>query len=93
MSDIPQKSPRKRKSRAGKSLKNINLDQIQKKLLNVLERETNQLLVLSVDGKLDKDQSDDLNKYLKLLKELRKQEAEELSEMSEEELEKLADKK
>jgi hypothetical protein len=82
MSDIPQKSPRKRKSRAGKSLKNINLDQIQKKLLNVLERETNQLLVLSVDGKLDKDQSDDLNK-----------EAEELSEMSEEELEKLADKK
>lgn len=88
--ELPQKTSRRRKSRSGLSLKQVNLDHVQKKLLNVLLRDTNALLLESTRGKLNKDDAQSLNNYLKLIKDLKKVEDEDLNGLSDEELEKLA---
>jgi hypothetical protein len=88
--NIPQKTPKKRKSRAGLSLKKVNLDHLHKQLLNILSRETLNLLTLSSQGKLEKDDAASLCNYIKLMQYLAKKEEEDLENLSDEELEKLA---
>jgi hypothetical protein len=74
-------------------LKKINLNDIQKKLMNILARDTNHLLKLSEPDKLTKDDSLSLVNYLRLLKQLQKDTADDLDNMTDAELEKLANKK
>lgn len=68
----PLKSPKQRKSRAGKSIKKAKMDKISAGLKAVLAREMEHLLVLSHAGKLGKDDSISLANYLRLIKDLKK---------------------
>ncbi len=88
--ESPQKSGKSRKSRAGLSLKEVNLDKTHKKLLNILDRDVSKLLNLSRTKSLTGTQSFSLVNYLKLIKTLKDIELEQLSELSDEELEKKA---
>lgn len=84
------KSTEERRSRAGLSLKNIKLDKLYKQLLNVVHRETMQLLKVSRVGKLSPPEVVALNTYVRLVKELRKVEARDDGGVSDEELERIA---
>jgi hypothetical protein len=92
MSDdnFDNQDPIKRKSRAGLSVKRVSLDKVHKKLMVVLERDTNHLLRKSLVEKLSRDESGALNNYLKLIKELRGIEKEKESELSEADLAEIA---
>ena len=81
---------KKRKPRAGMSIKSIDLDKVHKRLLNVLARETNHLLAASHKEKLDKEGSQALTGYLKLIRELKSLEEDEAKHLSDEELAKIA---
>ena len=84
------KTRKKRLSRAKFSLKKVNLDHLQKQLLTVMQRDTEALLALSFNGKLEKDDATSLNNYLKFIKELKKFEEDEIANMSDEQLNALA---
>lgn len=58
--------------------------------MNVLHRETAQLLTVSRKRMLSPSQSARLNSYARLVKELRKDESKELDGLSDEELERVA---
>lgn len=70
--------------------KHLDFDLINRHLLSVLAREARQLVRLSSNGPLNRDQSTSLVNYIKLIKELKKDKAKELEEMPLEELEKIA---
>ena len=59
------KSPKRRRSRAGLRIKKPNLDQVHRKLLAILVRDTNHLLEASLKAKLNRDESNSLTSYLK----------------------------
>lgn len=88
----PLKTKKPRKSRAGSSLKTVNLQRAEKKLLNILDRQINKLLTISVSGLFSKDESLALVNYVKLLKQIQKDDNQDLDKMTDEELEKLASK-
>lgn len=85
--------PKKRKTRAGQSVKNVNLDAEYKKLLNCLARDTKALLTKSHAGALPKEDALTLTNYLKLVKELKKSDDEHLSQLSDSQLKELIAKK
>ena len=88
-----QISVKAKKSRAARSTKQVNLDHVQRRLFNVLSRESLHLLDESYKGKLDRDDSVALSNYLKLMRDLKAQEENEMENISDEELEKLANVK
>ncbi len=79
-----------RKSRAGTSLKNVNLTRSEKKLLNILDRQINMLLAVSNHDLFNKDQSLALVNYVKLLKQIQKDSTEDIDKLTDEQLEKLS---
>ena len=81
-----------KKCRAPRSLKKVNLDLLNKKFMTSLEREANNLLDLTYNGKLEKEDAISLNNYLKLVRDLKKLEDEALLDLTDEELEKIAAK-
>lgn len=83
-------SPKKRKSRAGQSIKTVDLAKVHKKLLNVLAREANGLLEESHKGQLSKESCNALQGYLKLLKDLKKFADDEEANLTDAELEAMA---
>lgn len=89
MDDLIKKKPQKKRRIR---LKKVDLDNLNKKLLNVLSREINHLMQLSFNHKLEKDDADALAKYVKLLKELQKDSTESNDNLTDEQLEKLASK-
>jgi hypothetical protein len=86
------KPSKPKNSRSELSLKRVNIERVERQLLNVLSRETISLLKLSHREKLGRDDATSLANYLKLLKELKKSEAEKLEGLTDEELEKLANR-
>lgn len=86
----PQKAPKKRKSRAGMTLRRTNLEKMQKQLLNVLRRDVEKLLESSFKSTLRAEETDKLLLYLKQVKTLRKDELEDLEGLSDEALAELA---
>lgn len=65
----------------------VDIDEIQRQLLGVLKRETQQLLDESFAQKLSEESSKSLVNYLKLLKQLKDDELKALEMLTEEELE------
>ena len=78
------------KSHRGISTKNVNLQRVRKKLMNVLSRDTDHLMRASFEGKLKEAEASDLRGYLKLIKDLMKQEEDEQGVIPDKELEKIA---
>jgi hypothetical protein len=78
-----------RKSRKAKSLKRVNLDLLNLKLLNSLARYVDMLLQKSLDGNMTKDDANCLFSGLKLLKDLKKTENENMEDLTDEQLKKL----
>jgi hypothetical protein len=78
-----------RKSRKAKSLKRVNLDLLNLKLLNSLARYVDMLLQKSLDGNMTKDDANSLFSGLKLLKDLKKTENENMEDLTDEQLKKL----
>lgn len=74
---------------ARKNLTEVQLDFLYKKLTNVLKRDSDWLLMVSAERKLNRDESQSLSNYLKVIKELKKLEDSDGAEMSEEELRKV----
>lgn len=89
MAKKPLKREKERRSRGGLSLKRVNLDKINRQLLNVLIRETIVLLKLSHAAPLSDSDSDKLLSYLKVVKTLREDDLGG-ENLTDEELEKLA---
>lgn len=83
----PRKNP---KNTAARRTSPVDLDRIREKLLNVLGRETKQLLDASYKKNLSPGNSKRLCNYLKLIKELQNQELEILKELGDEDLENVA---
>lgn len=69
---VAQVDPPKKKSKAGRSLSNVNLDRLDKAAKTILQREINNLLDASHKGKLSKDDSLSLRDYIKTIRDLRK---------------------
>ncbi len=92
LTNPPNSPKRHRKSKRGTSLKEVNLKRAHKKLLNILDRDINHLLLISREGELKKDQSQALVNYLKLLREFQKEDKLNLENMTDEELERIASK-
>lgn len=86
----PRKGVKVNKIRVSRRLSKVDLDKLSHKLLNVLTRETNNLLDASSQGKLDRDDAASLRDYLKLMKDLRAMDEDKMKNLSDEELEKLA---
>ena len=89
-SKLPAVNPIKRKSRAGRGIKRVNLNRLEKAGLTVLQREINYLLDKSFTGKLNKDDSISLRDYLRTIRDLKRDEDSQLSKLSDEDLDKLA---
>lgn len=92
LSEPKKKQKKQRKSRKGSSLKRVNIDRLDKKLMNILDREVNNLLKLSGVTSLEKDDANNLINYLKLIKNLKKESYIEEETLTDEELEKIASK-
>lgn len=95
MTDTPNvlKNPKKtRKSRKGTSLKRVNVDRLDKKLMNILDREVNKLLKLSALSGLEKDDANNLINYLKLVKNLKRETEQLENNLTDAELEQIASK-
>lgn len=91
MDDLSKKVAKKPKKKRLTRLKNINFPRLEKKLLNILDRDINNLYRLSMEGRLEKDDAQILVNYLKLLKQFNISQ-EEIDSLSNEELEKIASK-
>lgn len=92
MNEFPKFPPitkKPRKSRAGSSLKTVNLQRAEKKLLNILDRQINKLLTISVSNLFSKDESAALVNYVKLLKQIQKDDSLDLDQLTDEQLEKI----
>ena len=87
----PNKKPRR--PRSGLSIRKFNLHKSHQKIMTILDREINHLMMDSIKGKLSKDASASLVNYMKVLADLKKIEAEALEEMSDEQLAKIAGEK
>ena len=79
-----------RRSRAGMSTREVNLDKVYRKLKVALDRQADHLLRKSHEEILGHVEMTGLLGSLKLIKDLRKVEKDKDSEISDEELEKLA---
>lgn len=90
MNNSPLLPIKPKRSRAKRSLKAVDLEQLEKKLLTVLEREVHHLLDLSLALKLEKEDALSLGNYLKLLKTLKK--TDDIDNLSDAELQKIANK-
>lgn len=89
----PLLTKKARKSRVGTSLKRVNLERSEKKLLNILDRQINLLLAISKTNLFNKDEAGALVNYLKVLKQFTKDSTESIDSLTDEQLEKLASKK
>lgn len=90
---MANQNPLKPKKKRLPRLKKVNVDEVHKKLLNILQREAHHLFTMSVVTKLDKDESQSLVNYLKLLNQLKKDDTIDLDKLTDEELEKIVSKK
>ena len=84
------KSPHKIPTVRSRRLRKSSLNKIQNRLITVLVRETESLMDLSFNHKLDKNDAASLVNYLRLLKEMRKDEEDKNKNLTDEELEKIA---
>ena len=84
--------PKKRSVKVGLSVREISLDLLHKKFLNVLFREANHLLVQSKAGKLDKDAASALANYLRLMRTLKSMDDAETEGFSDEQLAEIANR-
>lgn len=84
----PQTACKDRKSRAGLSLKHINLDKKYKQLINIFDREINHLLIQSRKELVGKLGISSLRDLLELYKDFKQLEKEYIDGLSIEELEK-----
>ncbi len=90
--DTVEESIKLEPKRKGLKLKKVNLDKLQKRFENIMDRHSRRLWEMVRYDELNKDQTTAVCNYLKLLKDLKKMEEESLEGMSDEELKKLLDK-
>lgn len=90
----PVKKPATNRSkyRTGLRVMNVTLDHEKKRLLNVLHRETDKLLMYSKKGKLNRDHSTALVAYLRLVKDMEQLDRKNEAELTDEELAEMAAK-
>ena len=89
--EVPIPPPIKPKRTPATTTRKVDVDKLFRKLLTVLGRETDNLMISSFNGKLEKKEAESLISYLKLAKELKQLEEKALENLSDEELEKLSD--
>ena len=77
----------------GLRLKKIELERVYKRLLNILHRDVEHLLVLSVEKALTQPQSAALVNYLKIMGDLKEYNRKNTENISTEELEKIINQK
>lgn len=77
-------------SKKARSVRVIDLTRLEQRLLNAISRDSYRLLDVSYVRMLDKSESENLSRYLKIIRELRKSNENEEKEIAEEELTKLA---
>jgi hypothetical protein len=90
ISDAAKAPPRPERARRGEDF--VDLQRVNVRLLNELERESASLLNAAHHGKLTRDESTALKDYLRLMKDLLKKDADAAEELPDSELAKIAAK-
>jgi hypothetical protein len=93
MQETPEKHLKKKKSRNAKSLRKVNLDKLESRLLNIIYRDVNKILVKSYAEQLKESESKTITTYIKTIKEIKKLRQEETDNIPDSELERIIEEK